>query len=380
MTLYESAPNTIDAQIEIWELIRKENVYYYYGRKEGYKHFGLQPIPVLSVSEYKAKEAIQQVLLLKSLKQSQYGREEWTLTNTSAELTHTQPKNAFKKNPYIVDVYFDHKAENSFPYTNWDSLYIQDDNDEWYKTPGLVDINGLYFEDKYGVKNYFVIFATDAQTYGTTGEWTVYYKNQTISTSSASTSQGSLSGSFEGSSRGVVSSSRDAIPAPETPRRQKGEEGRASSTTDTPPTLRRRRRRPSGQQRESSTTRTKRRRLEAETSAVSPGQVGSRHTSVPRRNLSRLERLEAEAKDPPVILVTGAANQLKCWRWRCKKAKVPCKCISTVFSWAGNSSDNCAHNHKMLIAFVSREQRELFRASVKFPQGTSFSYGNLNAL
>lgn len=381
MTLYESAPNTIDDQIEIWEIIRKEYVYYYYARKEGYKHFGLQPIPALSVSEYKAKEAIQQVLLLKSLKQSPYGREEWTLTNTSAELTHTQPKNAFKKNPYIVDVHFDHKADNSFPYTNWDYLYIQDDDDEWYKTPGLVDINGLYFEDKYGVKNYFVIFATDAQTYGTTGEWTVYYKNQTISTSSASTSQASLFGSLQGSSRGVVSSSRDAVSIPQTPRGQKSEEGRASSTTETPPpALRRRRRRPSGQQGEPSTTRQKRRRLEKDTAPVSPGEVGSGHLTVPTRNLSRLQRLEAEAKDPPIILVSGAANQLKCWRWRCKKAKVPCQCISTVFSWAGNSSDNCMSNHKMLIAFKNREQRELFRATVKFPKDTRFSYGNLNAL
>lgn len=380
MNLYESAPNTIDAQIEIWEIIRKEYVYYYYGRKEGYKHFGLQPIPALSVSEYKAKEAIQQVLLLKSLKKSPYGGEEWTLTNTSAELTHTQPKNAFKKHPYIVDVHFDHRAENSFPYTNWDALYIQDDNDDWYKTPGLVDINGLYFEDKQGVKNYFVIFATDSQTYGTTGEWTVYYKNQTISTSSASSSQASLSGSLQGSTRGVVSSSRDAVPIPQTPRRQKSEEGRASSTTTTPPTVRRRRRGPSEQQREPSAARPKRRRLEEDPSPVSPGQVGSGHLTVPRRHLTRLERLEAEAKDPPIILVTGAANQLKCWRWRCKKARVPCTCISTVFSWSGNSSDNCASNHKMLFAFASREQRELFRASVRFPKDTTFSYGNLNGL
>ena len=383
MTLYESAPSTIDAQIEIWQIIRKENVYYYYGRKEGYKSFGLQPIPSLAVSEYKAKEAIQQVILLKSLKNSEFGKEEWTLTTTSAELTHTQPKNAFKKYPYTVDVHYDHKVENSFPYTNWDALYIQDENDKWYKTPGLVDINGLYFEDKHGVKNYFVIFATDAPTYGTTGEWTVYYKNQTISTSSASTSQASLFGSLQGPVRGIVTSSTsgDTIPEPQTPRRQKSEEGRVNSTTSTPPTLRQRRRRARNQQRESPTTsRSKRRRLEEDSAPVSPGEVGSRHTVVSGRNLTRLERLEAEARDPPILLVTGASNQLKCWRFRIKKAKLPCKCISTVFSWAGSRTDDCTKNHKMLIAFQSREQRELFIASVTFPKGTFYTYGSLNAL
>lgn len=379
MNLYESAPKTIEQQIQIWELIRKEYVLYYYARKEGYKSLGLQPLPVLTVSEYKAKEAIQQVLLLKSLQKSPYGREEWTLPDTSAELTLTPPRNAFKKGAYTVQVYFDHKPENSFPYTNWNWLYLQDDQDNWYKTPGLVDENGLYYEDTSGDKNYFVIFASDAHTYGTTGEWTVHYKNQTISSVPASISQESFSGSLQGSSKGSVSSSRDAVPHSQTPRRKESEEGGASSTTATPPTVRRRRGGPQ-QQRERSTQRPKRRRLEEELGPVSPREVGSRHHLLPRRNLTRLARLEAEARDPPVILLTGAANSLKCWRNRCKKSNASCTCISTVFQWTGLHSKCHGNTHKMLIAFENETQRAAFLASVSFPKGTKYTLGSLNAL
>lgn len=379
MNLYESAPNTIEAQIEIWETIRKEYVLYYYGRKEGYRNFGLQPLPVTSVSEYKAKEAIQQVLLLRSLRDSPFGSEEWTLTDTSAELTHTAPRNAFKKGAYTVEVFFDHNPKNSFPYTNWKWLYLQDEHDQWYKTPGLVDVNGLYFEDTHGDKNYFVIFASDAQTYGTTGEWTVHFNNEYISSVPASTSQDTFSGSLQGSTKGSVSSSRDTVPQPQTPRRKEAEEGGPSSTTATPPSLRRRRRR-TPQQRERTTTRPKRRRLEEDISSTSPGQVGSGTHLVPRRGLSRLERLKAEARDPFLILVTGAANSLKCWRYRVKKSKASFLCISTVFTWTGLNVDVCANNHKMLLAFSNANQRQLFLDTVPFPKGSSFTFGNLNSL
>lgn len=381
MNLYESSPKTIEQQIQIWELIRKEYVLYYYTRKEGYKNLGLQPLPVLTVSEYKAKEAIQQVLLLRSLQKSPYGKEEWTLPDTSAELTHTAPRNAFKKGAYTVQVYFDHKPENAFPYTNWNWLYIQDEQENWYKTPGLVDENGLYYEDTSGDKNYFVLFAADAQTYGTTGEWTVHYKNQTISSVPASISQASVSGSLQGSSKGYVSSSRDAVPVPQTPGRKESEEGGASSTTATPPTLRRRRRGAHQQQGEhSSSQRPKRRRLEETLGPVSPGQVGSGHHLLPRRGLKGLARLEAEARDPLIILVTGAANSLKCWRYRCKKSRASFACISTVFQWTGRDSECDGNNHKMLIAFDSSAQREKFLATVTFPKGTKHTLGNLDAL
>lgn len=380
LSLYESTPKTIDEQIEIWDTIRKENILYYYARREGYKNLGLQPIPALAVSEYRAKEAIQLGLLLKSLKNSAFGREEWTMVDTSAELLHTPPRNAFKKRAYTVEVHFDNDPQNAFPYTNWDWLYVQDEQDNWYKTSGLVDENGLYFEDSNGDKNYFVIFASDAERYGTTGQWTVLYKNETISNSApASTSQASLSGFSQGSPRGHVSSSRDTVPHAQSPRRQESEEGRASSTTPATPVRTRRRRKQQGE----SSTRAKRRRLQKELSPVSPGQVGRRYNLVPTRGLTRLERLEAEARDPPILIVKGASNTLKCWRWRCRKSKLCFKNISTVFNWVnndGNSNEIEKYSHRMLIAFTSVTQRNAFISNVTFPKDTAYSVGNLNSL
>lgn len=376
MTLYEEGSSSIDAQIELWDLIRRENVLCYYGRKEGYKNYGLQPLPTLAVCEYKAKEAIQQGILLRSLKNSPFGKEDWTLNTTSAELTHTAPRNAFKKDPYIVDVHFDHNSNNSFPYTNWNALYLQDENDMWYKTPGKVDINGLYFEDKQGDKNYFTVFATDAERYGTTGEWTVYFKNETLSTSVTS-SQGTLSGSVQGSSKGFVSSSGDTTSNAKNTRRREVEEREPSSTTHpTTPELRRRRGRGGTQQGES---RSKRRRTEESLSGVSAGQVGRRHLTVPRTGLTRLGRLEAEARDPPILIVKGCANNLKCWRYRFKKGNAALyQYTTTVFRYVENDFPGC--NHRMIITFKSEAQRSLFIKTVPFPKGSSYSLGSLESL
>lgn len=382
MSLYEEGPKTIEAQIELWQTIRKEQVLLYYGRKEGLRNFGLQPIPSLAVSEYKAKEAIQQVLLLKSLQKSAFGREEWTLTDTSAELTHTAPRNAFKKGPFTVQVYFDHDINNSFPYTQWTWLYLQDEHDMWYKTPGLVDINGLYFEDNHGDKTYFVLFASDAQTYGTSGGWTVKYKHETISTSApVSSSQRSLSDSLEGPSKGFVSSSGDTVSSSKSARRQEGEEGRPHSTISTTSAIRRRRGR--NQQRKRTTTlslRSERRGTSETDLGVPASQVGRRHQLVPRTGLKGLERLEAEARDPPVILLKGSANCLKCWRNRAWKANVPCTKMSTVFRWTGCTESNIGANNRMLVSFKSKAQRDVFLSSVSLPKGVSYCLGHLDSV
>lgn len=381
MSLYEEGPKTIEGQIELWQTIRKEQVLLYYGRREGYRNFGLQPIPNLAVSEYKAKEAIQQVILLKSLQKSIYGREEWSLTDTSAELTHTSPRNTFKKGPFTVNVYFDHDVNNAFPYTQWNWLYVQDENEMWYKTAGRVDINGLYFEDNHGDKSYFLLFATDAQTYGTSGGWTVKYKNETISTSApVSSSQRSLSDSLEGPSKGFVSSSGDTVSSTKKSRRQETEEGRPSSTTlSTTSAVRRRRRGVQQRERSSLSLRSQRRGAQESDLGIPAAEVGRRHHLVPRTGLKGLERLKAEAGDPPVILVKGPANCLKCWRNRCFKANAPCMKMSTVFRWAG-SNDTAIGANRMLIAFQSKTQRQVFLDRVSFPKGVTYCFGYLDSL
>lgn len=369
MELYEAGETTLEAQIEHWKIVRKQYVYMYYGRKENYKSFGLQPLPNLATSEYKAKEAIHQLLLLESLQKSPFRNEEWTLSDTSAEITLTAPRNTFKKQPFIVDVWFDNNPSNSFPYTNWSRIYYQDDKDMWHVAEGNADINGLYFIDHANERNYFQLFAPDVDRFSTTGQWTVHFKNQTIS--SVTSSQGPSTISSIISSQGSVSSSRDAIPITKaSTRRDKGKEGSPSSTTPSSPVRRRRRRREQGE----SPSGRRPKRLREAYPGVPAAEVGRGSVTVPRRGLTRTERLTAEARDPPIIIVKGGANNLKCWRYRHKNSNLVDK-ITTVFKWANSNLGN-----RMLISFLSVEQRALFLKSIPLPKGCTYSLGSLESL
>ena len=366
MELYEAGEKTLAAQIEHWKIVRKQYVYMYYARKEGFKNLGLQPLPTLLTSEYKAKEAIQQLLLLESLQKSSFKNEEWTLGDTSAELTVTAPRNTFKKQPFIVDVWFDNESSNSFPYTNWNRIYYQDDKDMWHVAEGQVDINGLFFVDYMNEKNYFTLFAPDVERFSSTGQWTVHFKNETISSVDSSQRPSSTI-----SLQGSVSSSRDAIPATKTySRRDKGKEGSPSSTTPSTPIRRRRRRR---DEQGESPSRLRPKRLRETGGGVPASEVGGGTTSVPRRGLTRIERLTREARDPPIIIVKGGANNLKCWRYRHKNCSLLSD-ISTVFRWTG-----CALGNRMLISFKSEEQRTLFLKSISLPKGSSYALGSLQS-
>ena len=366
MELYEAGEKTLSAQIEHWKIIRKQYVLMYYARKEGFRNLGLQPLPTLVTSEYKAKEAIQQYLLLQSLQKSPFKNEEWTLSDTSAELTLTAPRNTFKKSPYIVDVWFDNNSSNSFPYTNWNRIYYQDDKEMWHVAEGRADINGLYFIDNSNDRNYFTLFAPDVERFSTTGQWTVHFKHETIS--SVTSSQGPSSTI---SVQGSVTSSRDAIASKKSSNRgDKGQEGSPSSTTPSSPLRTRRRRREQGE----SPTGRRPKRLREIDSGVPASEVGRGSHTVPRGGLTRTQRLTAEARDPPVIIVKGGANNLKCWRYRHRNSTL-CDKMSTVFKWAGSSLGN-----RMLISFVSVEQRSLFLKHIHFPKHCTFDIGSLQSL
>lgn len=388
MTLYERNATDIDSQILHWETVRKQYVTMYYARKEGYRSLGMQPLPALTVSEYKAKEAIQMVILLRSLRQSQFSNELWTLTDTSAELLHTQPKNCFKKYGYTVEVYFDENPANVFPYTNWDSIYYQDSHEQWHKTAGLVDYDGMYFQETNGDRTYFQLFHKDALRYGSTGRWSVHYKNQTI-LPSASVSSSTRQPVDEPAETTAYPSTPPQIAAGGSQRSQTEERGTVSSTQQTPPattsSVRLRRRRGQGErttrERESPTKR--RRTTETDSarleSVPAPEAVGTRHRTVPSTGLSRLGRLQEEARDPPAILVTGPGNSLKCWRWRLKKFSRYYLRMSTVWSWAGEVCPKASKN-RMLIAFRDNEQRNVFLKLVSMPKHTTFGLAQLGIL
>lgn len=375
LNMIEAGATDLASQIQYWDLVRKENVLLYYAKKSGYKSLGLQPTPMPAVSEYNAKQAIKIQMLLKSLMTSAYASETWTLTDTSAELLNTQPKDCFKKHGYTVEVWYDNDKDKAFPYTNWTAIYYQDENGNWHKTEGDVDENGLFYRETNGDVVYFQLFEPDAEKYGSTGEWTVHFKNSTIVSSSSFAKrypeQHKRKRDQPTTSRDTASSSQDITDG----RLQR----EAVSSTSENADLRSRGR--GEQQGELPTTAKRRRAVQPQLlSNPAAGDVGTRHRSAPRTGLSRLQRLQIEAWDPPILIVKGHPNSLKCWRNRLKTTanSLLYTYSSTVWKWIGDG--NSPLGSRMLLAFESETQRRRFLQVVKPPKGTVFALGSLDSL
>lgn len=375
MNLIEKDSKSLKDHIDYWESIRKEQVLAYYAKKENMSRLGLQPLPPAKVSEQKAKEAIRLQLLLQSLYQSEFGSEPWTLSECSLEMLDAPPRNCFKKQPYTVTVQFDNDVRNTFPYICYEFIYYQDSKDKWYKVRGKADHNGLYFTEVTGDRVYFKLFQPDATVYGKTGQWTVISKNKTIHSSVTS------------SSRNVFGPA-DEEPGPSTSYNKSQQErsgtGESESPQDPEPSsstsaVRLRR----GRRQREHPYRTRRQQPELGTdSAPSPEEVGRRSEPVAKHGLSRLRRLQEEARDPPVIIITGRQNNLKCWRHRfTQKYSDLYECCSTAWKWLGpNSEGYRGTDAKLLIAFKNQEQRQAFLNTVNLPKNSTFSMGHLDSL
>lgn len=375
LNLIEEGPTDLASQIQYWGLTRKEHVLLYYARKSGYNRLGLQPVPTPAVSEYNAKQAIHMYLLLTSLSKSQYASEQWTLADCSAELINTSPKDCFKKRGYTVEVWYDHDKSKAFPYTNWMDIYYQDASDTWHKVEGKVDANGLYYDEIRGDRVYFMLFESNAGKYGVTGEWTVHFRKTTIVSSSSSTRRAADSTkAFDES----PSTSRDTETQSTSTRRspQTVSGTVASSSADSPSSSLRDRRRGQGERQPP----TKRRRTDT-TESISrfavptPSQVGTGRRLPPTTGLRRLERLQAEARDPYIVIIKGPSNNLKCWRNRIPSYNIKYAC-SNVWRWLGEGFTES----RMLLAFDSATERQHFMQLVKLPKGATFAFGNLESL
>lgn len=420
LNIYEEERTDLATQLRHWQLTRRSQATLYFARKHGIKRLGMQPTPALSVSEANGKQAIEMTMLISSLMQSPFVNESWTLQDTSAELVlHTSPKRAFKKLPYTVNVWFDNKPENAFPYVNYRLLYVLDENDLWYKAEGQVDYTGLFFIDANGDKAYFKLFSEDAYTYGSTGQWSVHFNNTTLyppASSSRPPPAGSSTGiividsdsggeELPSTSEDQYSSTDQAVSRLQTSLQSEEEtQGTRRSYTKSPEKVGVQQR--PGQregQRERGSPPVKRAKADSSggsgrrgarggggtgagggrrggggESPVSAAEVGKRHTSVTERHLSRLARLQEEARDPPVISVEGPANCLKCWRYRLKKSCDLYEEVTTVFRWL--SRKHGPRNSRILIAFSDNLQRQRFLTYVTIPKNCSVSFGHFDAL
>lgn len=380
--LYEEAPKDLPSQIKHYNLLRKQSVMEYYCRKEGYTQLGLHHLPPLRISEYHAKRAIKMQLILKSLEKSVYAKETWTLQDTSADLFDSPPRNCFKKGGFDVEVWFDKNPQNAFPYTNWTWIYYQDEQEEWHKVPGQTDYNGLYFDEQNGDRTYFLLFEKDAPRYGNTNEWLVNVKNEQLSlplNSASRRSASHLTSTPSSNSDTATTSGHSKASSPN----RRGEEQTQTQSAGPTERLSPRRRRRGGEGKQSPR---KRRRgggggseSRAVLSAPTADQVGRSHRSVNRAGLSRLEVLQAEARDPYVILIRGSPNKLKCWRYRCNsKCDPPFQYMTTVWRWV--TADTVGVEGRVLVSFASKESRDKFANTAVFPKGSTISFGSLDAL
>lgn len=391
LQLYEAGSDKIDDQILYWEIARQENVLYHYARKKGLTTIGLQPIPSLATSEHRAKQAILMSINLKTLKNSAFGSEPWTLQDTSFEIFNAPPQHTFKKGAFTVDVYYDGDKDNYYPYTAWTYIYYQNGDNVWHKVEGHGDYEGLYYNTVDGVKVYYVTFDEDAARFSRTGKWTVKYKNREISSTSVTSTSSVGDGATRDPEQSQTTRPSTNTVGQEKERRRK----RESSSTDTRSTrartsqsdgdfnssssgrrVQRRRRR----ERESAAQRREQRRGTSRSSVPTPDQVGSGHRLAQTKGLGRLGQLQEEAWDPYLLLLKGPANTLKCFRHRIKsKYQSLFYSSSTVFSWVGEGSSRLGQP-RMLIAFQSSTDRQLFLKTVIIPRGTTYNFGNLDSL
>ena len=439
MDIYESGRDDLETQIMHWQLLRQEQILFYYARKNGVMRLGYQPVPPLATSEAKAKDAIGMVILLESLQKSAYGKESWTLTQTSLETVRSPPANCFKKGPQNIEVMFDNDPENLMVYTVWSLIYYQTVDDTWNKVEGHVDYHGAYYFE--GVlKVYYIQFEGDAARFSKTGRWEVHVNKDTIFAPVTSSSPAAGEGTDGAASVHTVSGSPLARGFPTTsvstrkrtpPRRyrrkassptttaarqkRQGEDtatrrsrstSRGKQATSRGGDRRRRRRERSysgdtssspdrgrgGRSRGGPETRSQSRSVSRSRSrsrsrgsssrgGVAPDAVGKSVRTVGRDHSGRLKRLLDEARDPPVIVLRGDANKLKCYRYRAKKKHGNLvKYYSTTWSWVGGSTNDRIGRSRMLLAFQSNTERELFIKTMRLPPGVDWSLGHLDEL
>lgn len=415
LSIYEEESTDLNTQLTHWKLCRRSYATQYFARKHGYKSIGMMPLPSLAASEANGKKAIEMTLLIESLLKSPFAGESWTLQDTSAELVlYTAPHRTFKKLPYTVNVWFDNDAENAFPYVNYKLLYVKDDNEQWYKAEGQTDYTGMFYIDAYGDKAYYKLFGEDSQTYGSSGMWSVHFNNTTLLPPASSSRPSAGSSNIiiidsddeelpSTSSEGQHTDPGQAIPGLQyTFQSEEEAQGAGRQQTESPKKTGVRRPGQREGQREPGSPPVKKakadssgggqrrgargggigggggRRRSGRGSAPTAAEVGGRHTSVTEGRLTRLERLQEEARDPAVISVEGPANSLKCWRYRFRKYCDLYEEVSTVFKWLSNKHG--ASKSHIMISFKSETQRQKFLNFVTIPKNCNFAYGHLDAL
>lgn len=402
LQIYETESSSLELAITYWSLIRKECALYYHARLQGKTRLGLYPVPATRVSEAKAKDAIKMSLFLESLQKSPFANLKWSLVDTSLENFNAPPANTFKKRGMHVTVIYDSNANNSMVYTSWQDVFYVDEQDTWHKAHSEVDYDGIFYRDAQGNKVYYVHFQDDAALYSTLGQWEVHVENRVLSPPVTSSVPGGpahrrrpqAGDNATGYAPGLPARPTDSHPddsrgrrsrpqSPSRPQSRSRSRSRSRTPTQRPRAGRRDSHlfegpgRPPGERGRGSPSQ----RTQSRTpSPPTPGEVGSRSTTSARKASSRLAKLIEDAYDPPVLLVQGAQNTLKCFRRRATLSH-PHRflCMSTSWTWVSKTS-TLKSGHRMLIAFANSDQRTSFLSHVRLPKGVTCVKGSLDGL
>ncbi|CAA50167.1 hypothetical protein HpV63gp4 [Human papillomavirus type 63] len=378
LTLYEKDSKDIEDQIMQWNLLRQEQVLFHYARKKGIMRLGLQVVPSLAASQDKAKTAIEMTLYLSGLRDSQYGSEQWSLQDTSREIFLAPPDHTFKKGGQTIEVIYDEDPNNSTRHTVWRHIYYQNGDNRWRKAASDVDVHGVFYLEYDGVKNYYVDFQEEANRYSKTGRYTVQYEGKRFTNVMSPVNSSPLRTS---------GSPTDTNPATQGQSTQTARKAETKGSRHHPKSPAVRKRRPYGRRRSRSPRDTTLRRGEGESARasagsgervafISPGDVGTSTRSPPKGGQSRLRRLIQEARDPPIICLKGGPNQLKCLRYRIKASNSSdFESISTTWHWVHNKCTDRVGHARMLVRFISTEQRDRFLDKVVVPKSVSVILG-----
>uniref|UniRef100_A0AAU7E3D6 Regulatory protein E2 n=1 Tax=Rousettus bat papillomavirus TaxID=3141903 RepID=A0AAU7E3D6_9PAPI len=352
----ERQSNKIKDHVLYWALVRKECSLMYYARGKGIKNLGYYPLPVLSVSQERARQAQKVHLATQTLAKSRYRDEVWTLADLSLENFQCAPQDCFKKGGKQVEVVYDGDENNAFYYTLWDSIYVQAEDTTWYKRRGEVDKLGLFFMWA-GEKRYYVKFEVDASTFSASSAYVVKTPDGElmsfvpVSSSTPDTGghserdfeevprkrrktaahlrsgdrgpRGPIAGASAGRGpRGGESEPDSAAPAPS---QTQGEGAAEGSSGRLPSSLR-----------------------------PSAGQAAGRSGDTDRA-------YQAAPIIDPCIIIVGPANPLKCLRYRLQHQHFThYKRITTTFQWLEAGHTERQDHAQIILRFVDRTQREEF--------------------
>uniref|UniRef100_A0AAU6S4Y7 Regulatory protein E2 n=1 Tax=Barbastella barbastellus papillomavirus 1 TaxID=3139985 RepID=A0AAU6S4Y7_9PAPI len=407
LDLYEKDSDDIADHIKYWKLTRQEQALLYFARQQGHVTLGMHQIPALATTEARGKQAVEMSLYLESLAKSPYGREPWTLRETTRERLLAAPMYCFKKGGSPVEVIFDNDSNNGVEYTLWDKIYYQNGDGEWHKASGRVDLDGLYYEDNDGLKRYYEQFKEEAAKYSTTGSWSLVYANTLLksvgsqesdssegpihspsaspqrrrathstpkprgqqrqyptTSSSAAAQREQRLGVREQQARGHRGGIRGELSLQEAGERRRRQRSRSRSRSPEQPATPERRRGRGGRSPRGGPGSTG-------VAPPSPEEVGASHRSVEGRSSGRLGRLLQEARDPPGLCLRGPANSLKCYRYTIKCKRLPCRLVSTTWSWTSCDTPDRVGDARMLILFDNTEQRALFLQKASFPKSVT---------